>query len=39
MRPRGVETCRRVAVAPEARIPVLTSYEDEAENGHIAGAC
>ena len=39
---RGLETCRRVAaIAPEARILVLTSYEDEAEKqeAYRAGAC
>jgi DNA-binding NarL/FixJ family response regulator len=38
----GLETCRKVAaIAPEARILVLTSYEDEAEKqeAHKAGAC
>ena len=38
---RGLETCRKVAaIAPEARILVLTSYEDEAEKqeAHRAGA-
>ncbi len=39
---RGMETCRKiVAIAPEARILVLTSYEDEAEKreAYRAGAC
>lgn len=39
---RGLETCRKVAaIAPEARILVLTSYEDEAEKqaAYRAGAC
>ncbi len=39
---RGLETCRKVAaLAPEARILVLTSYEDEAEEreAYRAGAC
>ena len=39
---RGLETCRKVAaLAPEARILVLTSYEDEAEKqeAYRAGAC
>ena len=39
---RGLETCRKVAaLAPEARILVLTSYEDEAERleAYRAGAC
>ena len=39
---RGLETCRKVAtLVPEARILVLTSYEDEAEKreAHRAGAC
>jgi DNA-binding NarL/FixJ family response regulator len=38
----GLETCRKVAaIAPEARILVLTSYEDEAEKqeAYRAGAC
>jgi DNA-binding NarL/FixJ family response regulator len=39
---RGLETCRKVAtIAPEARILVLTSCEDEAEKreAYRAGAC
>lgn len=39
---RGLDICRKVAaIAPEARILVLTSYEDEAEKqeAHKAGAC
>ena len=39
---KGLETCRKVAaIAPEARILVLTSYEDEAEKqeAYRAGAC
>jgi DNA-binding NarL/FixJ family response regulator len=39
---KGLETCRKVAaIAPEARIMVLTSYEDEAEEqeAYRAGAC
>ena len=39
---RGLETCRKVAaIAPEARILVLTSYENEAEKqeAYRAGAC
>ena len=39
---KGLETCRKVAaLAPEARILVLTSYEDEAEKqeAYRAGAC
>jgi two-component system NarL family response regulator len=39
---KGLETCRKVAaVAPEARILVLTSYKDEAEKqeAYRAGAC
>ena len=39
---RGLETCRSVAaIAPEARIFVLTSYVDEAEKleAYRAGAC
>lgn len=39
---RGLETCRKVAaITPEARILVLTSYEDEAEKqaAYRAGAC
>jgi DNA-binding NarL/FixJ family response regulator len=38
---RGLETCRKVAaIAPEARILVLTTYEDEAEKqeAYRAGA-
>lgn len=38
----GVETCRRIAaMAPLARIAVLTSYPDEAERTRVlsAGAC
>ena len=39
---RGLDICRKVAaIAPEARILVLTSYEDEAEKreAYRAGAC
>jgi len=39
---RGLDICRQVAaIAPEARILVLTSYEDEAEKqeAYRAGAC
>ena len=39
---RGLETCRKVAaIAPEARILVLTSFDDEAEKqeAYRAGAC
>ncbi len=39
---KGLETCRKVAaIAPEARIVVLTSYENEAERVEVyrAGAC
>ena len=39
---KGLETCRKVAtLVPEARILVLTSYEDEAEKreAYRAGAC
>ena len=39
---KGLETCHKVAaIAPEARILVLTSYEDEAEKqeAYRAGAC
>jgi DNA-binding NarL/FixJ family response regulator len=39
---RGLEACRKIAaIAPEARILVLTSYEDEAEKreAYRAGAC
>jgi len=39
---KGLETCRKVAaIAPKARILVLTSYEDEAEKqeAYRAGAC
>ncbi len=39
---KGLETCRKVAaVAPEARIMVLTPYENEAEEqeAYQAGAC
>ena len=38
----GLETCRKVAaIAPDARILVLTSYEDETEKqeAYRAGAC
>jgi two-component system response regulator NreC len=39
---RGLDICRKVAaIAPEARILVLTSYENEAEKqeAYRAGAC
>jgi DNA-binding NarL/FixJ family response regulator len=39
---RGLDICRKVAaLVPEARILVLTSYEDEAEKqeAYRAGAC